>query len=174
MRIVIYLMLAMALNATPVTKAYQELKHLTLHQKRVLFTVYQKAHQFNLGYTMAAIAWQESDFGKYPMNVSDGKDGSYGVFHNLLSSVCSRHPCTSWGKSRLAERLIFDLDFSFAEALSELKFWQNYWKAKKVPRVWSHMICSYNAGYRWKNGSKYRKMIIVKIKALQIFMKGKM
>ncbi len=172
MRILLTLMALFTISfSLTVEQAYRELLQLTPKQKQILYQTFYKAKPFDYQYTLTAIAWQESKFGKYVVNVSDGEYGSYGVFHNLLSSVCMRHGCSMWKRSRIAERLIFDYDFSFAEALSELKYWENYWKDRGVDRVWTHTVCSYNAGHNWKNGYKYRNMIIIRIKALKRFIK---
>ena len=140
---------------------------LSSKQKQILFKTYAKGKQFNYGLTLTAIAWQESYFGKYPMNLSDP---SFGVFHINIKSISKRHNKHSkWSQSRLAERLLFDYDFCFAEALAELKYWENYWKSKGVSRVWSHTVSSYNGGYKWnsKQAKLYLKAIKKKIRLLK-------
>ena len=155
------------INAVDIKTLDKELDNLSLSQKEVLVKTWLKAKKFNLEFTMTAIAWHESHFGLYPINLSDP---SFGVFHNLITSVARRHNVTSkWSKSRLAEQLIQDYDFSFAESLSELKFWQGVHKNK--PNNWSLTVKSYNAGYRHENGKQYLVQIKTKIKALKRFFK---
>ena len=148
---------------------YSEYKNFSSYQKRIMYKTFKKAKQFGLQYTLTAIAWQESQFGKYRINLKDGKYGSFGIFHNLLESVCDRHNCdTYWSKSRLAERLILDYDFSFSEALAEFKYWFNYWKSKGFSDTvaWKRAVCSYNAGSNWNNGLRYYRNIVKKIRFL--------
>ena len=150
-------------------KLMYELNHLSTSQYEVLLKTYAKGSAFNLELTMTAIAWQESYFGKWKINLADP---SFGVFHNLISSVMERHNLKgNWNRSRIAEKLLDDYDYSFAESLAELTFWRMYWKNKKIPRVWSHMVMSYNAGSNYNNGKNYLKHIRFKIYALKKYIK---
>jgi len=164
------LLLIVNLQASKINQLADYLKyHLTPEQKIILHKTFNKAKDFDLQYTMTAIAWQESQFGKYLINLSDP---SFGVFHNHINSVARRHRITTkWGKSRLAEKLIQDFDFSFAEALAELKYWQNY---HSQYRNWSKMVSSYNAGYKWnsKSAKKYLKSIRLRVRALKKYFKS--
>jgi len=150
------------------TKLRAKLNKLNMSQYRILISTFSKAHPFDLQYTMTAIAWHESTFGRNPINLSDP---SFGVFHNLITSVVSRTGTkdTAWNRSRVAERLLLDFDFSFSQSLAELKYWDNYWKSKKVPKTWSKMVMSYNAGHKYQNGEAYLKAIKDKIKALRSY-----
>ena len=120
---------------------------LSQNQLVLASNIYTKGEQFNLGYTLTAIAWEESQLGKYKINLSDP---SCGIFHIMPRSLIKRTELKNnkWNRSRLCERLISDDDFSFSAALLELKYWQNYWKSKGVSKVWSHMVASYNGGFR--------------------------
>ena len=120
--------------------------------------IYAKAKQFNLGYTMTAIAWQESQLGKYNINLADP---SCGVFHITPRYVVKG----KWKQSRMCERLIKDFDFSFSVALERFKYFENYWKSKGVSRVWSHAVGSYNGGF--KPNEKYTEEIRKKIRILK-------
>jgi len=147
---------------------------LSPKQMSILNWVYNKAKPYNLQNTMSAIAYVESHLGRYKVNLQDGKYGSFGIFHNMLESVCSRHNCsTYWNKSRLAERLIVDKDFSFSEAMAEFQYWYNYWLSKGYSNTiaWKRAICSYNAGYNWKKGLKYYKKVVKAIKFLKKYIK---
>lgn len=152
------------------TQLMNELKALNSEQKKVLHDTFSKGDKFDLGLTMSAIAWEESQFGMIPINLSDP---SCGVFHNLLSSVASRNNMrlNGYTKNKLCIRLISDYDFGFAEGLSELLYWKNYWKDKKVSNTWSRMVSSYNAGWKYKNGVRYLKKIRAKVRALKLYMK---
>jgi hypothetical protein len=158
------------LNADKMTKEEltRELHHLSMDQYLVLLKTYKKGKPFGYELAMSAIAWHESRFGKYLVNLAGP---AFGPFHNLITSVVRRHDPGSidneWVRSRLAERLVLDYDFGFSESLAELKYWENYWTSKKVPKVWSHTISSYYAGVKWKNGAEYLKDIELKISILK-------
>jgi len=165
----VLLLLALSTQATAKEDLLKELNNLTPIQKAIMLKTFNKARQFNYEYTMTAIAWQESKFGKYKINLNDP---SFGVFHNLISTVQLRHDSRgSWARSRLAERLMIDYDFSFTEALSELKYWENYWSNKRVPKKWSHTIGSYNGGFT--PNMSYTEKIKSKIRALKTYFKNK-
>ena len=92
---------------------------------------------------MAAIAWKESSAGLRLVNL---KDPSAGVFHNTIRSVMGRHPelkNTNENRSIILQRLVEDMDFSAAEALSELEFW----KSEHGATAWTLIWQSYNGGY---------------------------
>jgi len=141
-----------------------ELKSLTPKQRYVMHYVFYKTKQFNLGYTMTAIAWQESKFGKYPINIHDP---SCGIFHIMPKYQTDNR----WKQSRMCERLIADKDFSIATALSVFKYWYNYWRSKGYSKKlsWKKAIMSYNGGV--KGNKKYYQQIVRKIKALRKVLK---
>ena len=145
---------------------WSDIRNLNPQQKTIMDKTFTKAKSFDYEYTLTAIAWHESYFGKYPLNLADP---SAGVFHNSLTTVLNRNNLTQsdWSRSRVAERLITDYDFSFSQALAELKYWENYWKDKGVDRVWSHTVASYNAGFNIKNGQSYLRAIKEKIRILK-------
>ena len=147
------LVLALIINLSA-----ESITELSTTQKQLANQIYLEGNKYNLGYTMVAIAYQESHLGKYLINISDV---SCGIFHVMPSSLIKRTSLkdNSWNQSRLCERLIKDNDFSFSAALLELKFWQNYWKTKQVKKVWSHMVSSYNGGHKATLSSKYLKKI---------------
>lgn len=152
-----------------IRKLVRELQHLNPNQKKVLQKTFLKGTSFDYEYTLTAIAWQESNFNKYTINLNDP---SCGVFH-IMPKYLIQHidmEDTSWNQSRLCERLIKDYDFSFSAALFYLKYWENYWKAKKVSKVWSHTVGSYNGGFH--PNKKYIKEIRWKIRALKIYFKN--
>ena len=140
-----------------------EYKNLSNNQKATLIRTFYNGKSFDYGYTMAAIAWQESHFGKYLINLNDP---SCGVFHVMPKYVGNRKN-SKWTQSRICERLITDYKFSFSSALERLKYFENYWKSKGVKRVWSHTVSSYNQGFNYRKNSEYLKAIKEKIRFLK-------
>jgi len=155
---------------------YKQLREtLSYNQKEVLVSSYLAGKPYDLEYTLMAIAWKESVFGKFKINLADGRKGSFGIYHCLLDSALKRLGRKGkWADSRVAEKLIFDRTFSQKMAISELKFWDRYWSSKKTKYKWSHVIASYNAGYKSLNskcGKKYLEDIKLRIKALKKYIK---
>jgi len=150
------------------SSSLKELNNLSKEQYDNLVWIYQQGKKYDLEFTLTAIAWQESKFGKYPINLSDP---SGGLFHNLLGSVCCRLSLTpnQWNQSRILERLVGDREFALQQAIAELHYWENYWKVRRSTRIWSYMVMSYNGGHR--GSKKYLKEIKRKIRILRIFFK---
>ena len=163
MKILLILLMACSLHANLV----DELENLSYSQREVLIQTYIKAKPFDYHLTMMAIAWKESSFGKYPINLSDP---SCGVFHNLINTVAK--DLDTYGKNRVCANLIQDFDYSFSEALKVLKYFENYWRDKSGETLlWSKTVSSYNAGFKWRNGSGYLEDIKQRIGALKIYIK---
>jgi len=143
-----------------------ELSNLTTKQLATMHWVFNKGKTFNLEYTLTAIAWEESQFGKFNINLNDP---SCGIFHIMPRSLIVRTDLsdTSWNRSRLCERLMIDNEFSLSAAILELKYWKNYWQSKGVPRVWSHTVASYNGGFKATLNSPYLLLIKEHIKQLK-------
>lgn len=149
---------------------------LTYKQKEVLVSSYLAGKPFGFEYTLTAIAWRESVFGKFKVNLADGRKGSFGIYHCLLDSALKRLGRRgSWADSRVAEKLIFDRKFAQRMAIAELQYWDRYWTGKGVSRVWSHVVGSYNAGfhsYKCEQGLDYVEDIRYRIKALKIYLRN--
>lgn len=151
-----------------------DLDKMTPMQKSNFWYIYNRAKPFGekTALAMVAIAWNESCLGLWPMNLTDGKYGSFGLFHNLAESVLKRHDMkvNGWNASRIGERLVFDKGFSFAESLEELKYWENVWRSKGVRRYFHRALASYNAGWKWKKGKKYAKKIEKKMRLIEKYL----
>lgn len=171
--LVVLVLLTSYLVASTEIEYYTELTQLSKKQKMVMYESYLYGLDHDLGYTLAAIAWKESKFGLWPINVSDGKHGSFGPFHVLLESSSVRNGAvTDWDKSRLAEKLVLDFQFAANEAISELLYWQRRWENKDMN--WSRTVASYNAGKASINsdrGLAYSKDILLRIKILKKYFK---
>lgn len=129
-----------------IQKYMQELDELNDSQKEIMYRAYLAGEPYDLGYSMVVIAWKESRFGKYMLNLSDGKHGSYGVYHILLDYSMVRNKINSnWSKSRLAERLLNDFDFSSNEALTILRYWRDRYNRTDISKYY-YMFSSYNGG----------------------------
>lgn len=147
---------------------HKEIRSLNTDQYYVMLNILELGKQDDLSYTLAAIAWKESMFGKFPINATDGKLGSYGAFHILLEYSVKRNQIeSSWETSRLAEKHLFDLEFNTNEAIQVLKGF-----TKRVGCDLDCAIASYNAGNKGlnsKRGLKYLQDIKQRREALKNF-----
>ena len=169
MKIAIFLILVLsALNGSTI-KAYKyQLSHLTENQIEVKNLIAYNASKYDLKFTMLAIAFRESQFGKYKLNLADP---SAGIFHQLLPTYCKElglRP-NSWNQSRVAERLINSNALALHTAINHFKRDYSHFKLLGYSNAisWRKAVMAYNAGiYNYKAGYKYYKEIVKIIKAL--------
>jgi len=153
--------------AVPVTPAWagldEELRSMTDAQRYTLMKAFAYGAPYDLGYTLAAIAWQESQAGSVPVNVNDP---SFGPFHNKMDTVMRRVVIkdTQYNRNRIATRLLNDFEFAASMAVAELSYWDRVHHGN-----WRRMVRSYNAGYNHssKNADAYVGNIIQKVKAIK-------
>lgn len=145
-------------NSSVNAMACHEISSLHYEQLEVLRFSYQHGQAFDLGYTLAAIAWVESQAGLYPINVTDP---SFGVHHVNLRSAIRRSDMkdTPFNRNRLAGQLL-QINTSADYALKELLYWQEYRSS------WRDVVSSYNAGWKMENGRAYLRKVIDKVNLL--------
>lgn len=133
---------------------------LDQQQVQTLYQSYNYGKEYNMGLSLAAIAWQESNAGLYPINISDP---SFGVHHILLSTAMKRSDVknTNYHRNMLASKLL-DHNVSASFAIKELQYWSKYHKGN-----WSRIWASYNAGHNYKVGVKYSNKIKEKVKMVK-------
>lgn len=154
-----------------VNNYYKQLTYLSKDQLKVMLYSYNAGKEFDLGFSLAAIAWKESNFGQYLMNLSDGSSGAFGVYQILLEYAAARNKIKSnWDKSRYAERLMLDIELCANEAIAELIFWRKY--HAKHSNSWRRMLASYNAGTNGINtvaGKMYSDDAVHRVRALEMY-----
>lgn len=141
--IILLLSLAAAQDTLASSLEEKQFQRFNEKQLQVMKKAYELGEPFNMGYTLAAIAWQESSAGLYLINLSDP---SAGVFHNNINSVMARHPDianNAFQRNVMAQKLVQDMEFSASEALSELEFWKSEYGEGNWFLIWQ----SYNGGY---------------------------
>lgn len=139
----------------------KEWKQLSFKQKEVIRTSFAHGKPFNLGYSLASIAWQESMGGRYLINIFDP---SYGIYHIKINNALAFEKAknlSKFEKNIIASMLLKDHKYASAVCLSILRFWMNYHKGS-----WSKAISSYNGGMK---GNRY---YLKKIKKKVRFLKG--
>ena len=114
-------------------------------------------------YTLMAIAIKESSVGKKQIN---NISNDYGLFQSNIKSVNRRQKVEDNFHNRIffANKLLYDVGFSTANAIVEIDYWRNIHRENWV-RVWS----SYNAGWRYSSntGVLYAHSIFDIIKKLR-------
>lgn len=176
LRILILLLIAYTGAFSTLTKVhpkvesyYREILNMTPEQKETLFSAYVYGLKDDLSLTLAAIVWKESKAGVWTINLNDGKYGSYSAYHINLEYAAARHNVkTSWGRSRLAEKLLQDEEFAAEEALTVLRAY----KTKNCNHRCS--LAKYNGGNlgnRITKAMAYADDVMLRIQALDKFFK---
>ena len=139
----------------------RELDRLTECQQDILFKTYRLASEYNLQWTMTAIAWQESRFGK---NMIGRTTPDFGVFQISLKSFKARYKKVlkddKVTEVQMVRMLLEDYDLNFTASLAEIKYWQHRHN-NNYSKIWA----SYNGGH--KGNPVYSAAIKKKIKALR-------
>lgn len=151
----------------------KQLNNLTQKQKDIMISSYIYGMKKNIGYELATIAWKESGFGLYPVNINDGKHGSFGVYHIRVDYAFQRvNISKKWDKSRYIEKLLYNLEFAASEASDIYLLFRN--KASKQNQL-RESFAMYNGGY---GGLKNKKAInygidcVNRYEALKIYFKN--
>lgn len=160
-------------NTELFTKYYKELQELDVAQINVMSISYFTGKQEDLGYTLAAIAWKESSFGRYTINFEDGKYGSFGPHQiHLYLHVKALGLTSTWEVSREAEKLINNIEYSSSVALKHLLYWKN--RSNNKENTYRNMLASYNggnAGLKNKAAKEYAEDVALRVKVLEHFAK---
>ena len=147
----------------------KQLIHTNQEQREVARFISHNASKYNLKYTLLAIAFKESQWGRFKLNLADP---SAGLFHKLLSYYCVELGLkpNQWNMSRVAERLVNNNAESLMVALYDFQRNYKYFIMKGYPKklAWRYAIQAYNAGVsNYRAGKKYYREIVKIIKALK-------
>lgn len=124
---------------------------ITDEQWQVLQLAYDTGAPYNLGNTMAAIAWTESTAGKYRVN-PESKD--YGVMQNNIKTASIRRGVEGYYPIRaLMTELVVNDQLSIDLALEELLYWDQHTDS------WASMVSAYNNGWAYKHGTDHTQLM---------------
>lgn len=144
----------------------KELNNLTDNQKDVLVSALTNGKDYNLSYTLAAIAWKESMFGIRKENHKDGIKGSYGNYqiqlYYALEALELEH--TKENEEMIKYYLTNNDNISAKYAIYMLLEWY------KIHKSYDKMVASYNVGTRSinsENGQRYLRDIKYRVKLLK-------
>lgn len=139
---------------------------LTVQDIQLLKQIKNYGTQYDLAYSLMAIAIKESSLGRYQVNV-DSYD--YGLYQANINTVVKRHEVAnnSFNRNKLAMLLIKDFKFATSNAIAELMFWKSV-HGENWLKIWA----SYNAGFNYDSSRaiKYSndiKAIISELKHIE-------
>jgi len=154
------ILLALLLTAT----ASLANSYFTKNQLNMLEKIKHYAKPYNLQNTLMAIAYVESDLGKYLVDVDKQK---YGVFKVQVESMIKHHHIkeTPNNKNLIAQKLIMDFEFNITCAIEEILFWKSIYGENDWMKIWA----SYNSkeNYDSTNGKEYAREIAKTISLLR-------
>lgn len=129
---------------------------LSSEQRYRLQWAYSYGEQYNLGWTMSAIAWHESNAGKYKINT---KSSDYGIFQvNIQTSSDILGVSGYWNKQALITKMVVDDEFNAYLALHVLQHFQ------KTRKSWKSVVRSYNEGNKWLKDEKVPRKVLTTTK----------
>lgn len=174
-RVFLLLLIVFNISYAKYQKDFDKLSNEQLSVLEYSYTyVTTKYQDSELGSILVSIAWKESNLGKWPINFSDGKYGSYGLYHILLEYQLVRAKVidTKWNRSRIAEKLILDNDYSTETAIKIFLKYYNYYKNLPKEKRLLYTIASYNGGYKPNNRSfNYARDILERKKHIDNYVK---
>lgn len=137
--------------------------HLTKQDLKLLKKIKEYGKEFDLSYSLMAIAIKESSIGRYKINV-DSYD--YGLYQANINTVVRRYDMSNnnFNRNKLAMQLVNDFDFATSNAIAELMYWKEVHHGN-----WNKIWSSYNAGWNYDSsrGKQYSKDIIKIIQELK-------
>lgn len=158
-------LLVLIIGLVPIiSPACEARKRLDGRQMSVVREAHSLGLPHNLGYSLAAIVWQESNAGKWLINVHEH---SYGPFQINLATAIRRTGSGKLGpfqQNVLATNLL-DLYFSSTYAIQELEYWQSVHGLT----AWRNIYASYNGGWSYAKAlpQRYAENIIAKMRMLK-------
>lgn len=145
-----------------------DFKNLDKEQLELLLEIHKRSKPYDLSYSMIAIAWQESNLGKWNINLSDP---SCGPFHQSIGIFLKRHGIkdTEFNRNIYCMDLINNKDLSISTAIAELETWLSV--HSKRWNKFEYAYRSYNAGYNYniEKAKEYAKKIQARIKVLKYY-----
>ena len=112
--------------------------NFTVEQDKLLNQAYIMGFDDDIGYALASIVWKESFVGEYVIRVNntDGKYGSYGVTHVLLTTAMHMlgYENSRMARAELVPRMMSDDVFMLWLSLDYLKQHQKLGYRKMISR----------------------------------------
>lgn len=145
----------LATSSAFATNDPQPCPSLNEKQKTVLQQSYNLGKPYDLGYTLATIAFKESSAGVYLINAMTS---DYGIFQGNVRTVCSQAGVyhTPFQCNLEIQRIINSIDIAAKHAIETLTYWRNYHqKRSEYAMVYENMIRSYNAGFNFQHADEY-------------------
>lgn len=159
--VILLLILAISTSMVAADNTYSD---LTLQQKALLKKAHAYGEEFDLGYSMAAIMWQESFVGKkiVPFNIDDPSGGYWHKHIDYLLREENKRINSITRNFALLE-LIQNMDYAAAIAICDIEMWYVEFGEQGWLRVWA----AYNGGYSNSKASQtYAQEVKEKINIL--------
>lgn len=156
-----------------VARFEKDFKKLDADQLNTMMEIYKRTKPYDLAYSAIAIAWQESNLGKWQVNLSDP---SCGLYHQSIILFMKKNKIKDgeFNRNKVCGELISDIDFSTATLISELEAWKI--THRKRINIWDYVYRSYNAGFNYESekAKEYSLKIRARIKVIKRYIKPKM
>lgn len=148
----------------------KDYENLSEYQRSNLMLIAEKTYQFGLSHTAAAVAWQESNFGKWPIDIAGM---SCGLFHKVIPNYMKdkNMEVNNFKVNVACSDFINDNDLAIIVFLDDILYWKNSLTKRgyKGAQLLDMMYRSYNAGYRIDNKDSitYSKKVQARVSVLK-------
>ena len=159
--IIIILVMIISLNLLA-SNMQQDWNNLSYNQRSTIAHSYSVGTRYDLGLTMAAIAWQESDGGRYQIGNND-----YGIYQINIRYYLKHFGIKDhyYNRSKYATLLITDPESSEAYVIDKLIYLRNRHNGSYL-KVWKHYNGSNDKAtaysYRIRNRVRFLRTIFHK------------
>jgi len=160
------LLVSMSAHSEDLVEKYnKEWANLKPYQIETAKQIFKHAKKDDLQWSATAIAWQESQFGRWQINMNTPTSWDCGVFQNNTKSVAKHHdiPYSVYSQKEICTDLITSFNYAYLNFAKEIAFWERVHKGD-WRKVWS----SYNGG--WAGNPEYAKIIALRIRVLKRYM----
>lgn len=141
------IMMAMCFVIPSTSLAYENCPVLSAEQKAVIEYSKSRGSLYDLGDTLATIAWQESNAG---VNVINAHSQDFGVYQGNYKTLCVQsgiQPGT-FKCNQEVQKVVFNIEVAADHAIETLTWWRDYYRSREHKKnVYELMVRSYNAGF---------------------------
>jgi len=163
---ILILMLMVIVSLSTTAQQCTEYNNLSVVQKGRLEFAYHQGAEYDLGWTLTAIAYNESMAGRWRLNMTTGDVGLFQVNRKTAHKVLGI--TSHYKKLKLDQKLVYDDILNAYVALDVLRYFKKYHKGN-----WKKMVMSYNNGFsiNTKKAEDYLASISSSVRMLKQCMK---
>jgi len=148
----------------------ERLQKISMNEFELLKKTYYNGSKINLGLTLAAILWQESDINRIKINFNDP---SCGAFHKWLPGFARQLGIsrTVHNYNNLCSKLV-NFNYSLYIALNDLNNLKEQVKIKNKNLKWRTIVGKYNGSKAYSSYVDFIRLNIFYLRQIENFLKN--